>query len=100
IRAYKVTGVQTCALPIFAGKRALPLGGVAYAASKFGMAALGIGIGAEEKDSGIRVCNIYPGEVDTPILQFRPTPVTEAHRQSMRSEERRVGKARTSRRSP
>jgi NADP-dependent 3-hydroxy acid dehydrogenase YdfG len=65
------------------GKRAAPLGGVAYAASKFGMAALGMGVGAEEKDSGIRVCNIYPGEVDTPILQFRPTPVTEAHRLSM-----------------
>jgi len=46
-----------------AGKRASPLGGVAYAASKFGMAALGIGLAAEEKDSGIRVCNIYPGEV-------------------------------------
>lgn len=66
-----------------AGKRATPLGGIAYAASKFGMAALGIGLGAEEKDSGLRVCNIYPGEVDTPILQFRPTPVTESHRQSM-----------------
>src|ERR1019366_8523944 len=66
-----------------AGKRATPLGGVAYAASKFGMAALGIGVGAEEKDNGIRVCNIYPGEVDTAILQFRPTPVTESHRQSM-----------------
>jgi NADP-dependent 3-hydroxy acid dehydrogenase YdfG len=65
------------------GKRAAPLGGVAYAASKFGMAALGMGVGAEEKDSGIRVCNIYPGEVDTPILQFRPNPVTEAHRLSM-----------------
>jgi NADP-dependent 3-hydroxy acid dehydrogenase YdfG len=66
-----------------AGKRASPLGGVAYAASKFGMAALGLGVGAEEKDSGIRVCNIYPGEVDTPILQFRPTPVTQEHRQRM-----------------
>jgi NADP-dependent 3-hydroxy acid dehydrogenase YdfG len=66
-----------------AGKRASPLGGVAYAASKFGMAALGIGVAAEEKDHGIRVCNIYPGEVDTPILQFRPTAVTESHRQSM-----------------
>jgi NADP-dependent 3-hydroxy acid dehydrogenase YdfG len=66
-----------------AGKRATPLGGVAYAASKFGMAALGLGVGAEEKDSGLRVCNIYPGEVDTPILQFRPTPVTQEHRQGM-----------------
>ena len=64
-----------------AGKRASPLGGVAYAASKFGMTALGIGLAAEEKDSGIRVCNIYPGEVDTPILEVRPTAVTEEHRQ-------------------
>jgi NADP-dependent 3-hydroxy acid dehydrogenase YdfG len=64
-----------------AGKRASPLGGVAYAASKFGMAALGIGLAAEEKDSGIRVCNVYPGEVDTPILEVRPQPVTDEHRQ-------------------
>ena len=64
-----------------AGKRASPLGGVAYAASKFGMSALGIGLAAEEKDSGIRVCNIYPGEVDTPILEVRPQPVTAEHRE-------------------
>jgi NADP-dependent 3-hydroxy acid dehydrogenase YdfG len=63
-----------------AGKRASPLGGVAYAASKFGMTALGLGLGAEEPGSGIRVSNIYPGEVDTPILEVRPTPVTEEHR--------------------
>jgi NADP-dependent 3-hydroxy acid dehydrogenase YdfG len=63
-----------------AGKRASPLGGVAYAASKFGMHALGIGLAAEEKDSGIRVSNIYPGEVDTPILEVRPQPVTDEHR--------------------
>jgi NADP-dependent 3-hydroxy acid dehydrogenase YdfG len=63
-----------------AGKRASPLGGIAYAASKFGQAALGIGLAAEEKDSGIRVCNIYPGEVDTPILVFRPQPISEEHR--------------------
>jgi len=63
-----------------AGLRASPLGGVAYAASKFGMTALGIGLHAEEKDSGIRVTNIYPGEVDTPILEFRPQPISEDHR--------------------
>jgi NADP-dependent 3-hydroxy acid dehydrogenase YdfG len=66
-----------------AGKRANPLGGVAYAAAKFGMSALGIGLAAEEKDSGIRVCNIYPGEVDTPILENRPTPVTAEQRQKI-----------------
>jgi NADP-dependent 3-hydroxy acid dehydrogenase YdfG len=64
-----------------AGKRANPLGGAAYAAAKFGVSALGLCLAAEEKDSGIRVSNIYPGEVDTPILENRPTPVTEAQRQ-------------------
>jgi NADP-dependent 3-hydroxy acid dehydrogenase YdfG len=64
-----------------AGKRANPLGGAAYAAAKFGMSALGICLAAEEKDSGIRVSNIYPGEVDTPILEHRPQPITEDHRQ-------------------
>lgn len=63
-----------------AGLRASPLGGVAYAASKFGMTALGIGLHAEEAASGIRVTNIYPGEVDTPILEFRPTAVSDEHR--------------------
>lgn len=63
-----------------AGKRANPLGGIAYCASKFGMTALGIGLAAEEKDSGVRVTNIYPGEVDTPILEVRPTPVSDEHR--------------------
>lgn len=66
-----------------AGLRASPLGGIAYAASKFGLTALGIGLHAEEKDSGIRVTNIYPGEVDTPILEFRPQPVSEEHRSRM-----------------
>jgi NADP-dependent 3-hydroxy acid dehydrogenase YdfG len=59
-----------------AGKRASPLGGAAYAAAKFGMSALGLCLAAEEKDSGIRVSNVYPGEVDTPILQHRPEPVS------------------------
>ncbi len=63
-----------------AGKRANPLGGAAYAASKFGMSALGLCLAAEEKDSGVRVSNVYPGEVDTPILEVRPTPVTDEQR--------------------
>src|SRR5216683_7222875 len=66
-----------------AGKRASPLGGAAYAASKFGMSALGLCLAAEEKDSGIRVCNIYPGEVDTPILEHRPQPLTQEQRQKI-----------------
>jgi NADP-dependent 3-hydroxy acid dehydrogenase YdfG len=63
-----------------AGKRANPLGGVAYVAAKFGMGAMGLVLSNEEKDSGLRVSNIYPGEIDTPILSERPVPITEAHR--------------------
>lgn len=66
-----------------AGKRASPLGGAAYVASKFGMTGLGLCLAAEEKDSGIRVSNIYPGEVDTPILEVRPTPVTAEQRKKI-----------------
>jgi NADP-dependent 3-hydroxy acid dehydrogenase YdfG len=70
------------------GKRSHPLGGVAYNASKFGMTALGLCLGAEEKENGIRVCNIYPGEVDTPILKDRPSEPTPEHRRRMlRSED-------------
>ena len=63
-----------------AGLRAGPLGGVAYNASKFGMAALGITVAEEHRGMGIRVTNIYPGEVETPILDNRPVPVTAEHR--------------------
>jgi NADP-dependent 3-hydroxy acid dehydrogenase YdfG len=65
------------------GKRSGPLGGASYNAAKFGLAALGICVVAEEKDNNIRVCNIYPGEIDTPILDHRPTPVTAEHRQQI-----------------
>jgi NADP-dependent 3-hydroxy acid dehydrogenase YdfG len=62
------------------GKRSGPLGGASYNAAKFGLSALGICLGAEEKDNNIRVCNIYPGEIDTPILENRPVPVTAEQR--------------------
>lgn len=63
-----------------AGIRASVLGGVAYSASKFAMTSLGLTVAQEEKDHGIRITNIYPGEVDTPILDDRPVPVTAEHR--------------------
>lgn len=63
-----------------AGIRANPLGGVAYNSSKFAMSALGASVGEEERTHGIRVTNIYPGEVETPILDARPVPVTPEHR--------------------
>lgn len=66
-----------------AGKRASALGGVAYSASKFALTALGTAVGNEVAGQGIRVTNIYPGEVDTPILEQRPQPVTDDHRATM-----------------
>ena len=69
--------VNICSI---AGLRASLLGGLAYNASKFAMAALGTTVGLEEKDRGIRVTNVYPGEVETPILDNRPVPVGAEHR--------------------
>lgn len=63
-----------------AGLRSIALGGVAYNASKFAMTALGTCVGQEERNNGIRVTNVYPGEVETPILDQRPVPVTAEHR--------------------
>jgi NADP-dependent 3-hydroxy acid dehydrogenase YdfG len=62
-----------------AGKRALSLAGVAYCASKFAMTALGTAVAQEEAEHGIRITNIYPGEVDTPLLARRPAPPTPEH---------------------
>ncbi|VTS02449.1 SDR family oxidoreductase [Tuwongella immobilis] len=62
------------------GKRAYPLAGAAYVASKFGLAGLGNCLAAEERENNIRVSNIFPGEIDTPILEVRPNPVTEEAR--------------------
>jgi len=63
-----------------AGKKAGTVGGAAYSASKFGMASLTQSINAEFRAHGIRACCIYPGEVDTPILDHRPTPVSAEKR--------------------
>ena len=54
------------------GKRATALGGVAYSASKFAMAALGTAVANENTRFGIRITNVFPGEVNTPILEHRP----------------------------
>jgi NADP-dependent 3-hydroxy acid dehydrogenase YdfG len=64
--------IQVCSV---SGLRASTLGGAGYSASKFGQSALGICLGREEGPRGIRSSVIYPGEVDTPILEARPIPV-------------------------
>jgi len=66
-----------------AGKRALTLGGVVYCASKFAMTALGTAVSNEVRHEGVRVTNVYPGEVDTPLLEQRPEPVSRERRQAM-----------------
>lgn len=64
--------VQICSL---SGYRASTLGGAGYSASKFGQAALGLCAGREVREDGIRSTVIYPGEVNTPILEARLVPV-------------------------
>ena len=66
-----------------AGKRASVLAGVAYSASKSAMTALGRGVALEEGDNGIRVTNIYPGEINTPILEQRPEPVSDKRKATL-----------------
>jgi NAD(P)-dependent dehydrogenase (short-subunit alcohol dehydrogenase family) len=57
-----------------AGKQANAKAGVAYVISKFGLAGLTQSINAEERAHGIRACAIFPGDIDTPILELRPAP--------------------------
>ncbi|MCX7427400.1 MAG: SDR family oxidoreductase [Planctomycetia bacterium] len=66
-----------------AGKRAMHLAGPGYCAAKFAATALGTAVGLEERAHGIRVTNIYPGEVDTPILANRPVPVPDERKALM-----------------
>lgn len=63
-----------------AGKRAAALGGIAYCASKFAVTALGTAVSNEVGAEGVRITNLYPGEVNTEILNERPQPVSDEHR--------------------
>ena len=66
-----------------AGKRAISLGGIVYCASKFAMTALGTAVSNEVRDEGVRITNVYPGEVNTPILDNRPNPVSQEHKDAI-----------------
>ena len=54
------------------------LGGPAYGASKHALATLTHHLNIEEGVHGIRGCVIYPGEVATPLVKFRPVPPSQA----------------------
>jgi NAD(P)-dependent dehydrogenase (short-subunit alcohol dehydrogenase family) len=60
-----------------------PKAGTAYVASKFGVTGLTEALNAEERGRGIRACAIFPGDIDTPLLEKRPAPPTAEARQRM-----------------
>ena len=71
-----------------AGKQASPKAGPAYVMSKFGLAGLTQSINAEERGNGVRACAIFPGDIDTPLLEKRPSPPpVEARAKMMRAED-------------
>ena len=66
-----------------AGRRASSLAGAAYVVSKFGQAGLTQAINAEENQHGIRACSVFPGDIDTSLLDQRPSPPSREQRASM-----------------
>ncbi len=66
-----------------AGRQASPKAGPAYVMSKFGMAGLTQAINAEERGRGVRACSVFPGDIDTPILDKRPSPPSTEARTHM-----------------
>jgi len=57
--------------------------GPTYSASKHGVVAMSASLNAEEGIHGIRSICISPGEVETPILDTRPSPPSAAERKLM-----------------
>lgn len=71
-----------------AGKQANAKAGPAYVMAKFGLAGLTQSINAEERGHGVRACAIFPGDIDTPILELRPSPPPpEARAKMLRAED-------------
>jgi NAD(P)-dependent dehydrogenase (short-subunit alcohol dehydrogenase family) len=66
-----------------AGLRARGFTGPAYNAAKAGVNSLTESVNLAERRNGIRACAVCPGEVETPILDNRPTPPTPEARALM-----------------
>lgn len=66
-----------------AGKQASAKSGAAYVVSKFGLTGLTQTINAEERPNGIRACCIFPGDIDTALLEKRPAPPSNEARTRM-----------------
>ncbi len=70
-----------------AGKQASPKAGPGYVISKWGLAGLTQAINAEERGHGVRACAIFPGDINTPLLDKRPVPPDNASRLKMMTAE-------------
>lgn len=71
-----------------AARQASPKAGPAYSASKFGLLGLTQAINAEERPRGIRACALLPGDIDTPLLDKRPSPpLAEARAKMLQPED-------------
>ena len=66
-----------------AGMQASAKAGGAYVASKFGLRGLCQSINAEERGHGVRCTGIFPGDINTPILDKRPVPPSPEARVKM-----------------
>ncbi len=66
-----------------AGRWGSSLAGAAYSSAKHGVVGLNSVINEEESRNGIRCTVILPGEVETPILDRRPQPVSAERRRAM-----------------
>ena len=71
-----------------AARQASPKAGPAYSMSKFGMVGLTQAINGEERPNGVRACAILPGDIDTPLLDKRPSPPpAEARTRMLKAED-------------
>ena len=66
-----------------AGKKMLELAGLPYAVSKAAQSALGAYANVEDSKNGVKVTSIYPGEVNTPIIDKRPVVPSDEKRAQM-----------------
>jgi len=59
------------------------LGGASYNAAKSGLSAFVRTLAQEEAANGVRATVVHPGEVDTPLMEKRPAPVSAERRAAM-----------------
>jgi NADP-dependent 3-hydroxy acid dehydrogenase YdfG len=60
-----------------------PLGGAAYCSAKAASYTLMRSMNEDLRQKGIRTCTILPGEVNTPIMDYRPLPPSAEARATM-----------------